>query len=127
MSPVEEFAQITRNVIAHKGFDEFNPTTLYPTRRHIAALEGVPPDAEVEAIALEWAADIAVGDEEFLVAFKIGPTQFKVIRRHEGTYEAAVVDVREPDGAGTKDQGPGTDQGLRTDQEPSTKDSGPDR
>jgi len=105
MSPVEEFAQITRNVIAHKGFDQFNPTTLYPTRRHIAALEGVPPDAEVEALALEWAADVAVGDEEFLVAFKIGPTQFKVIRRHQGTYEAAVFDVRVPDGAGTRDLG----------------------
>jgi len=96
VATVEEFARITQNVIAQEGFDDYLPTALYPTRAHIAALEGVPQSADVEAIALEWAADGAIGDEEFLVAFKIAPTQFKVIRRHRGTQEEAVFDVRDP-------------------------------
>ena len=69
MATVEEFARITE--------------------RHRAR-------ADLEAIALEWAANGAVGDEEFLVAFKTAPTQFKVIRRHRGTHEEAVFDVRDP-------------------------------
>lgn len=87
MTTVEEFARITQNVIAEEGFDDYLPTALYPARAHIAALEGVPAGADVEAIALDWAKNGAVGDEEFLVAFKIGPTQFKVIRCDRGSQE----------------------------------------
>ena len=92
---VEEFARITRKVIAHEGFDDYLPTALYPNRAHIAALEGVPARADLETIALEWAANGAIGDEEFLVAFKIGPTKFKVIRRNVGIHEEAVFDIRD--------------------------------
>jgi hypothetical protein len=95
---VEEFARVTRNVIADEGFDDYLPTVLYPDRAHIAALEGVPAQEDLETIALEWAAHGAIGDEEFLVAFKIAPTKFKVIRRNGGSREEAVFDIRD-DGA----------------------------
>jgi hypothetical protein len=94
MPTVDEFARITRNVIAKDGFDDYQPTALYPNRDHIAALEGVPADADLEAIALEWAAHGAIDGEEFLVAFKIAPTKFKVIRRQAGNREEAVFDIR---------------------------------
>ena len=61
----------SRGTIEHEGFDDYLPTVLYPNRAHIVALEGVPNGAGLESVALEWAAKGAMGDEEFLVAFKI--------------------------------------------------------
>jgi hypothetical protein len=84
------FEAITRRVITENGFDGFLPTVLYPLRKQLAALDGAPESPDLERIVLAWAAKGAVGDEEFLVAFKIGPNEFKIIRRsREGMeYEA---------------------------------------
>jgi hypothetical protein len=98
MATVDEFARITKKIIARDGFEDYLPTALYPGRRHIVVLEGVPEDAQLEPIALEWAANGAVGGEEFLVAFKIDSTTFKVIRRFEGSQEEAVFDIGDVSG-----------------------------
>ena len=89
-APILAFAAITRRVIARDGFEGYLPTALYPSRKHIVVLEGIPEVENVETVALEWALSNAVGDEEFLVAFKVSPTHFKVIRRNGPTYESDV-------------------------------------
>jgi len=82
------FAAITRRVIARDGFEGYLPTALYPERKHIVVLEGAPEERDLEAIALEFALANSLGTEEFLVAFKVSPTHFKVIRRNGLHYEA---------------------------------------
>jgi len=78
---LEEFAEITRHVIAADGFDEYLPTVCYPSSRNVKTLVGLPNDIEPEPEVLEWAEKSAKGNEEFLVAFKVDAEHFKVIRR----------------------------------------------
>ena len=87
---LDAFARITQRVIARDGFEGYLPTALYPARRHILVLEGVPADVNIEAVSLAWAEDNAVGSEEFLVAFAISGTHFKVIHRFEGAFESGL-------------------------------------
>jgi len=98
MATVDEFARITKRVIARDGFDDYLPTALYPDRQHVVVLEGVPEGSDLESIALAWARKRAMGGEEFLVAFKISPARFKVIRcysggQDEGTFDAVGDDA----------------------------------
>jgi hypothetical protein len=80
MTP-DEFAETTQRVIAGNGFDGFQPTAIYPARRHIKGYAGFPADfPDQEPRILHWAAEDAGKDEEFLVAFKIDQTHFKIIR-----------------------------------------------
>jgi len=79
MTP-SDFAEITQRVIADQGFDEFQPTACFPTRRNIRALAGVPADKDIKTVVIEWAREIADPGEEFLVAFKTSHNTFKVIR-----------------------------------------------
>jgi len=90
MTTVDEFARITKRVIARDGFEDYLPTALYPVRNTVVVLEGVPEGSDLESIAVRWAAEGAVGDEEFLVAFKIDAATFKVIRRYAAGQEASV-------------------------------------
>jgi hypothetical protein len=76
----DEFANITQRVIGLDGFAEFQPTACYPARRHIKTLAGLPPNLKPETPVLEWAGSSAEPNEEFLVAFKVDPTHFTVIR-----------------------------------------------
>jgi hypothetical protein len=93
MATLEQFARITRNVIAQDGFDDYLPTALYPERKHIVVLEGAPEDVDLEPIATRWAAKGAIAGEEYLVAFKVSPNQFKIVRRFSGGQEEGVFDV----------------------------------
>ena len=43
---IDDFIAMTRRVIARDGFDDYLPTLVLPERRHIAVLEGMPPDAQ---------------------------------------------------------------------------------
>ena len=45
---VQEFADITLRVIAVGGFESHIPTALFPERDHLAALEGIPENGDVE-------------------------------------------------------------------------------
>lgn len=78
---VDEFAGVTQRVIAANGFAEFQPTACFPTRQSIRSLAGFPPHQDPELPVLKWASGIAKSGEEFLVAFKISATHFKVIRQ----------------------------------------------
>jgi hypothetical protein len=97
MATVEEFARITNNIIARDGFEDYLPTALYPGRKDIVVLEGVPDDANLESIVMKWAIKNARGDEEFLVAFKVGHNKFKVIRRYTGAQEEKVFNAADDD------------------------------
>ncbi len=85
MTP-SDFAAITQRVVAEQGFQEFQPTACFPSRRELRALAGVPADEDIRKIVIEWAKGIADPDEEFLVAFKTSDNTFKVVRL-EGTLE----------------------------------------
>ena len=78
---LDEFATMTRRVIANNGLDEFLPTAIYPARCHIKTLVGLPPEIEPDEPVLKWGAEDAHDGEEFLVAFKVDETHFRVIRR----------------------------------------------
>jgi hypothetical protein len=91
MTP-DEFAAITENAIADEGFDGFQPTACFPERREVRTLAGFPEDEDPEQPVLEWAADLA-GDEEFLVAFKIDASHFKIIRKAGNNMQSGVYEV----------------------------------
>jgi len=78
---LDEFATLTRRVIAEDGFDDYAPTAVYPDRRHLQVLTGLPGTEDTEKAALEWAAKDAQNGEEYLVAFKVGSDRFKIVRR----------------------------------------------
>lgn len=78
---LDEFAKLTQHVISDKGFDDYMPTACYPARSHFVVMSGLPPNVEPEPAVLHWAAQKAAKNEEFLVAFKIDPAHFKVIRQ----------------------------------------------
>ena len=105
MVTIDEFARITRTVIARDGLDEFLPTALYPARNHVVTLECVPDGLDLELIVTEWAAKGAIENEEYLVAFKLDSTRFKVIRRYSGGREEGVFDVGEGEEAPTISSG----------------------
>jgi len=94
MASLETFATITRNVVADGEFVEFLPTVLYPERRQLAALEGIPAGADTESIAVEWATEGALGKEEFLVAFRVSDSEFKIVRRFAEGFEAGIFNVK---------------------------------
>jgi hypothetical protein len=78
---LDEFAETTQRVIASGSFDGFQPTVIYPARRHIKGFDSFPPDLpDAESRILRWAAEGTAKDEEFLVAFKIDQKHFKIIR-----------------------------------------------
>jgi hypothetical protein len=78
---LDEFAEPTQRVIASGSFDGFQPTVIYPARRHIKGFDSFPPDLpDAESRILRWAAEGTAKDEEFLVAFKIDQKHFKIIR-----------------------------------------------
>ncbi|HEX4591014.1 MAG TPA: hypothetical protein VH120_13845 [Gemmataceae bacterium] len=93
---VEQFADITYRIIGKQGFDGFLPTACYPEKSEVCVLEGMPNDVEPESTVLDWATRSAGSDEEFLVAFKSGPAEFRVIRRQGASKESAQFNLGEP-------------------------------
>ncbi len=90
---LEEFAAMTRRIIARDGIVGFLPTACYPQRRHISVLAGLPPQADVEVETLTWAIRNAQPDEEILIAFSISADRFKIIRRSSEATEQGVFAV----------------------------------
>jgi len=78
---LDEFSIVTRRIISNQGFEDFLPTACYPLRRHVQTLVDLAKDINPEEPTLTWASKAAQDGEEFLVAFKIDATHFKVIRR----------------------------------------------
>lgn len=92
MYTVAEFVRVTRRVIARDGFAGFLPTAVYPDRSAVVVLDRVPDGGDLEPLCVRWAASGAIANEEFLVAFKIGPTQFRVVHRLGSGLEQAGID-----------------------------------
>jgi hypothetical protein len=81
---LDEFAAVTRRVIAREGFEEFQPTAVYTERDYIKGGADFPSDVP-EAHILQWATEDRRNGEEMLVAFKIDDTRFKIVR-HVGSF-----------------------------------------
>ena len=90
---VQEFAEITVRVIAAGGPETHIPTVLFPERDHVAALEGIPENVDVERASRTWAHEKAQGAEEYLIAFTIDQTHFKVVRHFGGGFEEGMFEV----------------------------------
>ena len=87
---LDEFAAITRKIIARDGFDYYLPTAYFPNRAHIAVLGGEPENSRIEKDSLAWAIGKASSEEEVLVAFKSDAKHFKIIRRIDGRFETGI-------------------------------------
>jgi hypothetical protein len=87
---IDDFIAMTKRVICNDGFEGYLPTLVLPARRHVAALEGIPADVDVEAAAKKWANSEAA-DEDYFLAFKIDSAHFKVIARVGGGEEERVA------------------------------------
>ena len=89
---INDFAEITQKVIEGTPFENYIPTLCLPARGQINALEGIPPEEEpnLREIALDWAVKSTDAEEEFLVAFRDGPSHFRIIRRFKGELREAL-------------------------------------
>ena len=77
---LDEFAAVTRRVIAREGFADFQPTAVYPERNQLRGGAGFPPTVP-EAHIFRWAAEGRRNGEEMLVAFKVDDSHFKIVRQ----------------------------------------------
>lgn len=90
---INEMVTITRSVIARDGFEGFLPTACFPKRKEVAVLKGVPVGVDIETATMGWASNKAKMGEEYLIAFRVDSTHFKVIRRNGKQNEEAVFGV----------------------------------
>lgn len=92
---IDDFAVMTKRIIAKEGFEGYLPTLCFPARRHLMVLEGIPEQkqSDTRRIAFEWALDAGQADEEFLLAFKEDADHFRIIRRNTGQYEDKLFQV----------------------------------
>ncbi len=90
---IEQFAETTNRVIARDGFDGHLPTACFPARKHISVLEAVPSGGGIEQISINWAKGKAQDGEEFLVAFRVSDTEYKIVRQHKGEITHATFSV----------------------------------
>ncbi|MCX5654269.1 MAG: hypothetical protein NTY65_06450 [Planctomycetota bacterium] len=77
---VDDFAKVTQKVIAKDGFDRFLPIACFSRRNHLAVLEGVPANADIQSVTVKWAISKALPGEEILIAFKVDSSHFKIMR-----------------------------------------------
>ena len=90
---ISNVAKMTRAVIGGQGFEGYQPTVLFPGRKDIRCLAGVPDSEDHEQIALRWASGLAEPGEEYFVVFRHSDTEFKVVHMREGESEAQVFPV----------------------------------
>lgn len=77
---LDNFAEVTRRIIATQGFADFQPTACFPSRREVRVLSELPPGQDAEVFSIDWARGLAEPDESFLIAVKVSAATFKVIR-----------------------------------------------
>src|SRR5438046_6353359 len=81
----EPFIVMTQNVIANNGFDDYLPTLVLPSRPAVLALQGIPAGVDVEVASRGWAAKkVGESAEDYYLAFKVNPEEFKVVTRIAG-------------------------------------------
>ena len=93
---IQEFADVTYQVLQDTPLDQYIPTLCLPARGEIHALQGIPAQEEdrVRQHALNWAESTAREDEEYLVAFRDGDSFFRIIRRVDGSLREALYPGR---------------------------------
>ncbi len=90
---LDEFAELTRRIVGRDGFDDFAPTACFPERQEVRVLDGLPEGVDVEEAARSWALENANSNEEVLIAFRVDPERFKIIRRAAGCFENKIYDA----------------------------------
>lgn len=90
---ISNVASMTRAMIAEQGFEGYQPTVIFPDRRDIRSLAGVPGSEDHEQIALRWASGLAEPGEEYFVVYGHSDTEFKVVHIREGKLKAEVFAV----------------------------------
>ncbi len=104
---IAAFAELTKQIIAEDGFEDYIPTLLLPARQMVLALEGIPADVDTEQAALKWAEKTAKPGEEYLLAYKINAMQFRIVHRQgksrtQADFDAAAAKAKAKPKAGTK-------------------------
>jgi hypothetical protein len=90
LNMLENFIDITNNVIAEDGFEEFLPTLLFPDRQEVIVLGDLPVADNHERFAQEWIAKVVKPKENYLVAYRVDSKHFKVIANLEEDIEERV-------------------------------------
>jgi len=96
---IAAFAELTKQIIAADGFEDYIPTLLLPARQMVMALEGIPADVDTEQAALKWAEKTAKPGEDYLLAYKINAKQFRIVHRQgksrtQADFDAAVTKAK---------------------------------
>ena len=87
------FASLTERIIRDQGIADFLPVACYPDRQEIRGLAEVHELGDIQTIVLDWARELARPDEEFLVAFKHSPLQFKIVRVIAGDMKSEIFNI----------------------------------
>jgi hypothetical protein len=91
----DAFIRMTQNVIAKDGFEDYLPTLVLIGRPAVLALQGVPDTVDLEKASREWAAkNVGESSEDYFLAFKINPREFKVVTRIGGVIEEKVAPAK---------------------------------
>jgi hypothetical protein len=89
---IDGFAAITRRVMARDGFEKHLPVACFLDSGSIVVLQGYPDPIVPPPVVHAFAAQQRSGSETYLVAFRIGPTQFRVDRVEGTTHTSKVFD-----------------------------------
>jgi len=77
---LEQFVNATRQVIAEDGLDTYLPTLLNLTRGDIVVLDDIPDDVDMEAAANHLVTRETKPGDEYLLAYRISATHFRVVQ-----------------------------------------------
>jgi hypothetical protein len=91
---IDEFIAMTQRITQREGFEGYLPTLLLPAKKDVRVLEDVPPEVDIEVAATKWAAMSVEPNEDFLLAFKINETSFKVVSRINGNNHENICNVQ---------------------------------
>jgi hypothetical protein len=90
---IEQFIAMTHRVIEEEGFGDYLPTLLLPQRQDVRVLDGIPEGNDIESQAKGWAERSVNEDQDFILAFKVDASHFKVVARIDGINSEKLCDV----------------------------------
>lgn len=91
---ISNVASMTRDVISKQGFDGYQPTAIFPARKSVRSLAGVPETEDHEKVALRWASGLAEPGEEYFVVFRHSGAEFKVVHVEQSRQRTEVFPVK---------------------------------
>jgi len=90
---LDQFVEMTRQIIRDDGFEDYLPTLVLPGRQEIFVLEADLAGDDHEQPAREFALGHLSGAEDYLLAFKKDRWHFKVVGRIDGRLQERVCEV----------------------------------